>query len=200
MAELWPHLALFTAVCAATWFAILFYWPRLLLGVYKRAVLSKGFGAGPVPINTLYTERAEVFADPLGDPLPKGASNLMRVGVNRDTLPTCAWLDLRTGPLVLHVPDMAGRYYSIQFTDPRKNVAFAYVGKRVTGTRAGDFLITGPGWAGTVPDGMGRIDCPTASVMLLGRTFVADDADIATAHRLASQIRLAPLDAWTPER
>ena len=28
------------------------------------------------------------------------------------------WLDLRNGPQVLHVPEMAGRYYSVQFTDP----------------------------------------------------------------------------------
>ena len=72
-------------------------------------------------------------------------------GVNHDTLMTAGWLDLSKGPLVLHVPDMAGRYYSVQFTDPSKNTNFAYVGKRTTGTQAGDYLITGPGWKGQVP-------------------------------------------------
>ena len=55
------------------------------------------------------------------------------------------WLDLSKGPQVLHVPDMAGRYYSVQFTDPSDGTDFAYVGTRTTGTQAGDYLITRPG-------------------------------------------------------
>ena len=51
----------------------------------------------------------------------------------------------------MHVPDMADRYYSVQFTDPSKNTNFAYVGKRTTGTQAGDYLMSGPGWEGQVP-------------------------------------------------
>ena len=72
----------------------------------------------------------------------------MTTGVNRDTLLTVGWLDLSKGPQVLHVPDMAGRYYSVQFTDPSDGTDFAYVGTRTTGTQAGDYLITGPGLAG----------------------------------------------------
>ena len=64
--------------------------------------------------------------------------------MNRDTLLTIGWLDLSKGAQIFHVPDMAGRYYSVQFTDPSKNINFAYVGKRTTGTKAGDYLITGP--------------------------------------------------------
>jgi hypothetical protein len=66
--------------------------------------------------------------------------------VNRDTLPTVGWLNLRKRPQILHVPDTAGRYYSVQFTDPSNNTNFAYVGKRTTGTQTGDYLITGPHW------------------------------------------------------
>ena len=73
----------------------------------------------------------------------------MTTGVNRDTLLTVGWLDLSKGPQVLHVPDMAGRYYSVQFTDRSDGTDFAYVGTRTTGTQAGDYLITGPGWKGT---------------------------------------------------
>ena len=89
----------------------------MLLSVYKRAVLVKGFGDGPIPINTLYTEPQKLFAEPITSQSASG-SNLMTVGVNHDTLPTVGWLDLSQGPQVLHVPDMAGRYYSVQFTDP----------------------------------------------------------------------------------
>jgi hypothetical protein len=43
---------------------------------------------------------------------------LATTGANRDTLGVVGWLELSKGSLVLHVPDMAGRYYSVQFTGP----------------------------------------------------------------------------------
>jgi len=58
---------------------------------------------------------------------PASASKLATTDVNRDTLLTVGWLDLNKGPQILHVPEMAGRYYSVQFTDPSKNTNFAYV-------------------------------------------------------------------------
>lgn len=117
----------------------------------------------------------------------------MSYGTNRDTLYVCGWLDLRKGPLVLRVPDMAGRYYSVQFTDPSKNVNFAYVGKRTTGTDAGDFLISGPGWKGAEQRGMARISSPNNSVVVIGRVFVANDGDLSIAYAIARQIQLVPL-------
>ena len=117
----------------------------------------------------------------------------MTVGVNHDTLATAGWLDLSRGPQVLHVPDMSGRYYSVQFTDPSKNVNFAYVGKRTTGTQAGDYLVSGPGWKGIVPQGMSQISSPNNAVLVLGRTLVYNDSDLPTAYVLAKQIQLTPL-------
>jgi hypothetical protein len=66
---------------------------------------------GPVPINTLATAPPAIFADPLHP--PASATKLATTGVNHDTLPTAGVLDLRYGPLALHVPEMAGRYYSV---------------------------------------------------------------------------------------
>ena len=126
-------------------------------------------------------------------PLPPGSSKLMSYGTNRDTLYVVGWLDLSKRPLVLSVPDMAGRYYSVQFTDPSKNINFAYVGKRTTGTKAGDYLIAGPGWKGAVPQGMKQISSPNNSVIVIGRVFVENDSDIPTAYDLAKQIQLMPL-------
>lgn len=186
------HFLLFAAAAAATWFAAVYFWPRLLLSVYRRALLVKGFGDGPVPVNTLYTQRPESFADPLR--APASGSRLMSVGVNRDTLATAGWLDLADGPLVLRVPEMRGRYYSVQFTNPRTNTTFAYVGRRTTGTRAGAFLVTGPGWAGTVPSGMRQIASPVRQVLVLGRVLVRDEDDLETAYGLSRQIRLAPAE------
>ena len=163
--------------------------------VFKRAILDQGFGDGPIPVNTLYTEPQTLFADPL-PPQSASASKLTTTGVNRDTLLTVGWLDLSKGPQVLHVPDMADRYYSVQFTDPSDNTDFAYVGTRTTGTKAGDYLITGPGWKGTVPQGMTQISSPNNSVLVIGRVLVYSDSDLPTAYALAKQIRLTSLNQW----
>ncbi len=192
------HVLIFGAACVSTWLVFIYFWPRFLLIVYKRAILVRGFGDGPVPVNTLYTEPQALFADPLHP--PASASGLATTGVNRDTLLTIGWLNLNRGPQVLHVPDMAGRYYSVQFTDPTKNTNFAYVGKRATGTGAGEFLICGSGWMGTAPEGMARIDAPKDSALVVGRVFVENESDLPTAHALAKQIQFAPLAAQEPIR
>ena len=187
----YEHLLIFGSVMVAAWFLFTYFWPRMILYVYKRAILVKGGGDGPIPVNTLYTEPQALFADPL--PPPASASKLMTTGVNHDTLLTVGWLDLRQGPQILHVPDTAGRYYSVQFTDPSKNTNFAYVGKRSTGTEAGDYLISGPGWKGTLPQGMTQISSSNNSVLVIGRVLVESDSDLATAYDLSRQIQLTPL-------
>jgi hypothetical protein len=192
----YEHLLLFGSVMVAAWLLFTYMWPRMMLYVYKRAILVKGGGDGPIPVNTLYTEPQTLFADPLHP--PASASWLMTTGVNRDTLPTVGWIDLSKGPQVLHVPDMAGRYYSVQFTDPSNNTNFAYVGKRTTGTEAGDFLITKPNWNGVVPQGMTQISSSNNSVLVLGRTLVESDSDLSTAYGLAKQIQLMPLSGRQP--
>lgn len=103
------------------------------------------------------------------------------------------WLDLRSGPQVLHVPEMAGRYFSVQFTDAASGANVAYVGTRTSGTGAGDFVLAGPGWAGTVPAGMTRMSTPHRSALVIGRVFVEGPGDQPTAYALARQIRLTPL-------
>jgi len=178
-----------------TWAVFIYFWPRLLLSVYKRAILVKGFGDGPIPVNTLYTQPPELFAEPL-TLQNASSSNPVTAGMNHDTLLTVGWLDLSKGSLVLHVPDMNDRYYSVQFTDPSKNTNFAYVGKRTTGTQAGDYLITGPGWQGTLPGGMTRIASPNNAVLVIGRVLVESDSDLTTIYGLSKQMQLTPLSAW----
>lgn len=166
----YEHVLIFGAAMVAAWFLVIYFWPRMLLSVYKRAILVKGFGEGPIPVNTHYTEPEALFADPLHP--PASGSNLATTGVNHDTLLTVGCLDLRKGPQILHVPDMAGRYYSVQLTDPSNNTNFAYVGKRTTGTEAGDYLVSGPGWKGAVPREMPQICSPNTSVLVIGRVLV----------------------------
>ena len=186
----YEHLLIFSMVCVAAFLLITYLLPRFLLFVYKRAILVTGFGEGPIPINTLYTEPQAIFADPFN--LPPSAPKVATSGVNRDTLLMLGWLDLGKGSQILHVPDISDRYYSVQFTNPSKNTNFAYVGTRTTGTAAGDYLITGPGWKGQVPSGMTQISSPTNSVLVIGRILVYSDSDLPTAYNLAKQIQLTP--------
>ena len=81
----YEHLLIFGSVMVAAWFLFIYFWPRMLLSVYKRALLVKGFGDGPIPVNTLYTEPQALFAEPLHC-ATASSSNLMTVGVNHDTL------------------------------------------------------------------------------------------------------------------
>ena len=161
-------------------------WPRITVGGFKRAILGRGFGEGPTPINSL---RA------IPDRPSRAASSaaLMAVGTD-DLVYVVGWLDVGRRPHVLHVPEMDGRYYSVQITDPVSGANVGYVGKRTTGTHEGEFLICDRSWPGNVPDRMTRIDLPNRSALVIGRVFAADDEDRRTAVALAEQIRLAPLD------
>jgi hypothetical protein len=101
------------------------------VGGFKRAILNRGFGGGPVPVNTLY-------AVPQRPSESASSGSLLAVGTD-DLLYVGGRLDVAAGPRVLHVPEMNGRYYSLQFTDRESGFNFAYVGKRTTRTDAGDF-------------------------------------------------------------
>ena len=166
--------------------AFIYLWPRLTVGGYKRAIVKHGFGGGPIPVNTLY-------AVPTTSSTSASRGSLLATGTD-DVLYIGGWLDLRKGPQVLLVPEMAGRYYSVQFTDPSNSANLAYVGKRTTGTTAGDYVLSGPGWKGTVANGVTQISSPNNSVLVVGRVFVENDSDLPTAYALAKQIQLAPLN------
>ena len=179
----------FVVVAVIVWglgtVVFIYLWPTFTYSAYKRAVVQHGLGGGPIPVNTLY-------AVPISRSPAASNASLLATGTD-DVLYVGGWLDLAKGPQVLHVPDMAGRYYSVQFTDPSDGTDFAYVGKRTTGTEAGEYLISGPGWKGTVPQGMAQIASPNNAVLVVGRVFVESDSDLPTAYGLAKQIQLTPL-------
>jgi hypothetical protein len=167
-------------------FVFVYLWPRITVGGFRRAILNRGLGDGPIPLNTLYAvpERPSDSAAS-GGLMATGTDDLVYIG---------GWLDVAAGARVLHLPEMNGRYYSLQFTDPESGSNFAYVGTRTTGTDAGDFLLCERTWTGSVPDGMARIDVPHRSALVIGRVFAVDDEDRPAAYAVARQIQLTPLD------
>src|ERR1700692_536635 len=152
----------------------IYFWPPITYSAFKRAVVQHGLGGDPIPVNTLYA------VPTLSSPSASNSS-LLATGTN-DLLYVGGVLDLSKGAQVLHVPDMAGRYYSVQFTDPSDGTNFAYVGTRTTGSEAGDYLLSGPGWQGAASQGMTQIASPHHSVLVIGRVSVESDSDLPIAY------------------
>ncbi|MCW2989743.1 MAG: hypothetical protein JWM73_337 [Solirubrobacterales bacterium] len=123
--------------------------------------------------------------------------NKLVVLPNVDTAYTVGRLDLRAEPIVVHVPAIAGRYYSFQLMDAYTNV-FGYIGSRTTGTGAGDYAITAPGWVGALPLGVERIESPTPDVLVLGRTLVRSPEDLPAVKQLLGAYSATPLSAPAP--
>lgn len=115
---------------------------------------------------------------------------------NADTLYSVAWLDLSEPQVVSH-PDMGERFFLFQIVDLWMRALEATPGKRTTGGTAADYLITGPGWTGTTPNGMRRIAMATRYMVILGRTYAnGTDADYAVVNTLQAQYKITPLSAW----
>ena len=111
---------------------------------------------------------------------------------NNDTFYMSAVVDLSDGPFVLHVPDTNDRYYVVDVFDMWQNLEH-YVGRRATGTKAGDFALIPPGWKGDVPTNVTRLDVNTSKVWLWGRLRVSPGEDVAPLLALQTQFSLRPL-------
>jgi hypothetical protein len=115
---------------------------------------------------------------------------------NADTLYTIAWLDLAKEPWVLTVPDSAGRYYLLPMLSGWTDV-FEVPGTRTSGNGPQKFVISGPGWSGTIPEGFTQLKSPTAMVWMLGRIYsTGTPEDYAATHAMQDAIQLMPLSAF----
>lgn len=111
-----------------------------------------------------------------------------------DALHSSAWLDLRE-PIVLSVPDTAGRYYSITVVDAWTSVVSS-IGPRTTGSGKGDFILVGPSFKGKLPPGPSKIASPTDLVWIKGRIQCDGKDDLDDVNALQDQLKLIPLRDW----
>lgn len=111
------------------------------------------------------------------------------VSPNGDTVYSSAFVDLKQGAALITVPDVGNRYYSMMLEDAYTNV-FGYVGSRATGSRAGKYLIVGPGWKGKTPAGAKRIVSPTPLLWIIGRTLVDGEKDLPNVAAIQQKYQL----------
>lgn len=112
---------------------------------------------------------------------------------NNDTYYMSAVLILDQ-PFKVTVPDTDDRYYVINVFDMYHNLT-AYIGRRTTGTEAGEFWIVPPGYEGRIPGKKNNIIRPgTDKVWLWGRIQVNEVDDIDYIHSLQDQFRVEPLN------
>jgi hypothetical protein len=171
--------------------AYIYFYPLLSMDITRKQFTNiepgKEFGKGPM--NTFVNVPEYPPAD------FKGV-----VRSNFDTLYSIAWLDLTREPLIISTPDTVGRYYLLPMLDMWTD-AFASPGSRTTGTAAGNFLVTAPGWSGTVPDGFTHLSAPTPYVWVIGRTKTDGPADYDAVHKIQAGYKVTRLSRWgqTPE-
>jgi hypothetical protein len=163
--------------------AYLYFYPLVSMDISRRVGTNVEAGkiAGFGPANMFHSFAAYPTAD---------FKSVVRP--NFDTLYSSAFLDMTKEPMIVSAPDTGGRYYLLPMLDMWTDV-FASPGWRTTGTQAGNFLITPPGWNGDTPSGMTRIDAPTPYVWILGRTKTDGPQDYDAVHKIQAGYKVTPL-------
>ena len=167
--------------------AYVYGYPLVIMDVSKvlgTAVPTSQPALGRAPINQLAR----------GNVTPT-AANTNATRLNVDTVYTFGWLNLTKEPMVLSVPEANGRYYVMSILDAWMNV-FAAPGPRTTGNGSGNFAIVGPGWNGTLPSNVTKLQSPTNTVLIDARTQQNGPADFPAAVAFGNNYTLIPLSAW----
>jgi len=116
---------------------------------------------------------------------------------NQDVVYGFSLLDLAQEPVIIQVPNFGDRFWVYQIVDQRTD-SFAHMGK-MYGTKPGFYLLTGPDWKGTVPNGITAVfQSKTNLGVVIPRAFMDDTAEDRKAIQpVLTGILLYPLSKFT---
>jgi hypothetical protein len=113
---------------------------------------------------------------------------------NQDVVYGAGIAALDRSPVVVQVPDFAGRFWVYQVVDLRTD-GFAQIGA-MYGTPPGFYLLVGPAWAGEIPRGIVKVfRSPTNTAFVVPRVFQDDSPQDKRAVR--SVISASICMRWT---
>jgi len=119
---------------------------------------------------------------------------------NQDVVYGFGLLDLSQEPVVIQVPDFGDRFWVYQVVDERTD-SFAQIGK-MYGTKPGFYLLAGPGWKGSVPNGIAGVFHATTTLgVVIPRVFKDDTPeDTQAVQPVIGQIMMYPLSKFTRQK
>ena len=161
--------------------AYIYAFPLVLTDATKTlSTNTDGTVAGRAPVNQF--NHAKKLAD---------ASFRLVVTPNVDTVYSQAWLDISREPMIYVLPE-TDRFCNVQLLDAWTNTAAVL-------DKAGTYAITRPEWKGKLPDGVTRVDVPTATVWSIARVVLSGEEDLPNVYAIQKQMRLLPLSAYGQE-
>ncbi len=113
---------------------------------------------------------------------------------NVDTVYSQVWLDLKSDPVVLQKP-ATDRYCSFAVLDAYTNCV-AVLGTGGDDQAARTYLLTGPNYQGTLPDGMTQVSLPTNMGWIIGRTLCSGPEDLEQVHTIQRQMWVGTLTQY----
>ena len=158
--------------------AYIYAFPLVLTDATKTmSTNTDGSVTGRAPINQI--NHAKKLAD---------ASFRTVVTPNVDTLYSQAWLDIGAEPMVYVLPE-TDRFCNVQLLDAWTNTAAVL-------DKAGAYAIALSSWEGELPEGVTRVDVPTATVWTIARIVLSGNEDLPNVNAIREHMRLLPLSAY----
>ena len=158
--------------------AYIYAFPLVLTDATKTmSTNTDGSVTGRAPVNQI--NHAKKLAD---------ASFRTVVTPNVDTLYSQAWLDISAEPVIYVLPE-ADRFCNVQLLDAWTNTAAVL-------DKAGAYAIALPSWEGELPEGVTRVDVPTATVWTIARIVLSGNEDLPNVYAIQEHVRLLPLSAY----
>lgn len=127
---------------------------------------------------------------------PKLSAESGYVSPNVNVVYGFGFADLGAEPVILTVPDSDGLYYMVEIVDMWTN-AFAYPAGKIAGYKGGKYALVGPGWKGTLPEGVTRIEAPTRWIELQPRVHVTSESELDRARKVLNGVTLQTLSHYT---